>query len=258
MKRNLRILLEGVLLPSVIFVLVVILVSIVFGLVVGVIEGLLLNIDTDMITNSLLVQGIADLLCLPLLLYLYLRFKRKYNIESGNIKINEMLHLIPIAFSTCIICNILLQFLPIEEENIVSEEIAKLVENSNIFIPLIIVSFIIPIVEELLFRGYFFDTISILGNKIIAIIITSICFAVIHGNVTQGLYALVAGLLLGYIKYKYNKVSYTIFMHLVMNFTSLVFASSIIELTDMRGKIYTIFICLGLFIFSFYRIEMKN
>lgn len=254
MKTKIKILLEGIALPSTIFVVVTLIVSIFFGILGDIFKNV--GAFNENSFNAVLLQGIADIIIIPILVPLYIIFKKKYGIVVDKFKISDIRPFIPVAFSICIISNILLQYLPIEEENEVSKEIFDLITEYNIYISLIIVSILIPIVEELLFRGYFFDAIVILSNKNIAVIITSICFAVIHGNITQGIYAFVAGLFFGYIKSRYNKVSYTIIMHLIMNFCSIVLAPAIIELTNFRQKMYAIFICCAILIFSIYRIKV--
>lgn len=256
MMKKINVLFEGVAVPSIIFVGVTLTIAVVSSLAAELLRSI--GIATFGELNAVFLQGIADILMLPMLIPLYYAFKKKHNIISNVVKVPEILHLIPVAFSICIICNILLQYLPFEEENEVSKEIFELVEKYNVFVVIFIVSILIPIVEEILFRGYFFDAITIVSNKTIAIIITSIGFAIIHGNLTQGIYALVAGLFFGLVKSKYNKVIYTVIMHLVMNFCSIIFVPAIIGLTDIRQKIYTLFICGALLFFSIYRIKKCN
>ena len=265
MKRKIKIIVDGIFIPFIIFVGITVLVTVAYVVFVTVMKTIMgENIDltnAESISNSInavLVQGIADVFIIPILVLLYRKFKTNYELGTGVFKLREFLYVIPIAFSVCIICNILIGFLPIPETNAVSEEIFKLIEQYNIFVSLFIVSVLVPVVEELLFRGFFYDSINLLSNHIVAIIITSILFGLIHLNIEQGIYGFVAGLFLGYIKYKYNRLSYTIFMHLLMNFSSIVFVPSIVLLNGTKEKLFVVFICVAILFFTLYRMNMGN
>ena len=134
----------------------------------------------------------------------------------------------------------------------------KLAQEYNIYLSLFIVSVLIPIIEELLFRGFFYDAAKILSNDVVAIIFTSFAFAIAHFEFRQSLYAFFAGLFLGYIKYKYKNIIYTIITHLLMNFFTLVIVPSILIDKDIRMRAYVMFVCIAMLIFTMYRINMKK
>lgn len=80
---------------------------------------------------------------------------------------------------------------------------------------------VIPIVEELIFRGWFFSQIAEtkLGN-IGALILSTIIFALIHSQYEQistFIMLLLLSLLLGYVRYKSNNISYSIAIHIIFN-----------------------------------------
>ena len=76
-----------------------------------------------------------------------------------------------------------------------------------------------PVLEELIFRKLMIDRTRGYGEKT-AIIFSSICFGLFHGNLTQFLYAACAGLFLGYVYCKTGKVLHTMLMHMLLNATS--------------------------------------
>ena len=55
-----------------------------------------------------------------------------------------------------------------------------------------------PVFEEILFRDIILNLLKILGNKS-AIIISSILFGIYHGNIEQAIYAILIGIILGYV-----------------------------------------------------------
>ena len=264
MKRKIKIVVDGIFIPFITFVGITLLVTFVYviiSIIVRSLSGEVIDFtDANAISgsiNAVLVQGIADIFVIPVLILLYRKFKTDYNLSAGMFNLREFLYVIPIAFSICIICNVLIGFLPIPKTNIVSEEIFALINQYNIFVSLFIVSILVPIVEEMLFRGFFYDSIKLLSNHIVAIIITSILFGLVHFNIEQGIYGFVAGLFLGYIKYKYDRLSYTIFMHLLMNFSSVVFVPSV-ALLNIKNQLFITFICIAILVFTLYRMNIGN
>lgn len=74
-----------------------------------------------------------------------------------------------------------------------------------------------PILEELIYRGL---TLVILEKRfsfITANIIQALLFGIMHGNLVQGSYAFVLGMVLGLIVKRYNSLWAAIFCHFVMN-----------------------------------------
>ena len=166
--------------------------------------------------------------------------------------------MIPLALSICVIGNVLVDYIPRETENMVTTEVYNLAREYNIYLSLFIVSVLIPIIEELLFRGFFYDAAKILANDVVAIIFTSFAFAIAHFELRQSIYAFFAGLFLGYIKYKYKNIIYTIVMHLLMNFFTLAIVPVILINKDIRMRAYVMLVCVAMLIFTMYRINMKK
>ena len=64
--------------------------------------------------------------------------------------------------------------------------------------------FIIPIFEEIIFRGAIFGSLNKNMNVIVALILQAIVFAIMHGNLVQGVYTFSLGIILG-LAYIYTK-----------------------------------------------------
>lgn len=73
-----------------------------------------------------------------------------------------------------------------------------------------------PVGEELLFRGAILKSLSPYGSKF-AIIISSVLFGLVHGNFQQIPFALLAGLVFGYVAVKTDSLFYTIILHIINN-----------------------------------------
>ena len=90
----------------------------------------------------------------------------------------------------------------------------------NYFISLITLVVAPAICEELLFRGIIFQGLRKHG-KVLAITISSIMFSIYHMAISQTIYPILIGLLLGVIMFYEENIYYCIAVHLTNNFTSL-------------------------------------
>lgn len=246
-KEKIKVLFRGIIMPTLIFVGITIFLT------------LIMQCFHKKDLNATFIQGIADIILLFILFPIYLSFIKSENVERGKFAFRVCLFMIPLSFSICLLSNILIDILPIfKDTNEVSEDIEKLLSNTNIIFVIILVGISIPIIEELLFRGFFYVAIEKVSNSIIAIIISSMLFALAHGNLEQGAYAFFAGLFLSYVRYKYKSIIYTIIMHFFMNLTSLVFVNQVTTLTDLRSKMFILFISIAILIFTLIRINTND
>lgn len=132
-------------------------------------------------------------------------------------------------------------------------------------IPIIIfVGILSPIVEEIIFRGVLLDKLRSYGDRT-AITFTAIVFALFHGNLSQFFYALVLGLILGYIAFKTNTIKYTIILHIAINIIGSVVMPNLALnenkiLVALSGLIVILSIVtgIGLFMINFNKIKLDS
>jgi membrane protease YdiL (CAAX protease family) len=79
---------------------------------------------------------------------------------------------------------------------------------------------IIPIIEELLFRGLAFRILRKWIPFIWAAVTTAFLFGLYHGNLVQFIYATLCGLFLAYLCEKFQTVLASVTAHIVMNVTA--------------------------------------
>ncbi len=72
-----------------------------------------------------------------------------------------------------------------------------------------------PIVEELVYRGFIMRHLQKYG-KLLAVVISSILFGAMHGNLPQGVFAFCVGLVLGYVAIEYS-IIWSIVLHILNN-----------------------------------------
>lgn len=90
--------------------------------------------------------------------------------------------------------------------------------NRTMIYQVIGVIIIAPIFEELFFRKYLISRLLKENSKVVTLIISSICFSLIHFETPNNLFpAFVFGLASGLIFIKTNKIGYSILLHLICN-----------------------------------------
>lgn len=84
--------------------------------------------------------------------------------------------------------------------------------------------FVAPIAEELLFRGLiqkyvgkFFHEIMDKGADLCTVLFQALLFGIYHGNMIQGIYAFVLGILLGFLAVRFNSLIPGIIFHIAIN-----------------------------------------
>lgn len=94
-----------------------------------------------------------------------------------------------------------------------------------------------PLVEELIFRGAILRVLlKYCGDRRhwIAIALSALVFAVVHGNLAQGVHAFVMGLLLGWLYYRTHSIVPGVVLHWVNNTVSYALAVLFPQLGDAK------------------------
>lgn len=95
-------------------------------------------------------------------------------------------------------------------------EMAQLVFDDGILTFIMTVIFA-PIGEECLVRGLIQRRLEKYFPMLAVLLIESICFGILHGNIVQGIYVLPIGMMAGYLSYKYRSVLPAILLHMIYN-----------------------------------------
>ena len=137
----------------------------------------------------------------------------------------------------------LLPLLPIPEEIVASyiDAAAKYDEPSSSLMFKAV--FLVPILEETVFRGLIGDRLSRFAPKWIAIPLASLIFAVMHGNLLWCAYAFISGLVLTWMYFRCKSILPCISFHLAFNAANYLWAK-ILPLPDEKWA-YAVSLALG-------------
>lgn len=102
------------------------------------------------------------------------------------------------------------------------------------------IGFIIPLCEELLYRGLIYRPMRKVLGVNAAIPVSALIFGIMHGNIFQGIYAFVIGILFAYLMESYRTLAAPVLAHMGGNCLGLLLT----RLPELPGK--SAFMILGL------------
>ncbi len=115
-----------------------------------------------------------------------------------------------------------------------TNEVQDLASEGDMLVNLVIMVFVGPVVEELLFRKLLIDRVRAYG-ELIAVLLSGIMFGLFHGNITQGTYATLIGLVLAFVYVKTGDIRITIGYHITINFIGGIIAVLVKRSVDLQG-----------------------
>lgn len=98
------------------------------------------------------------------------------------------------------------------------EQIEKNLFSGSVAIQILTLVFVMPLMEEMIFRGLVYNRIKeYTNNKMTGAILSSAMFGLYHFDLLQGLYAFVLGLILVFIMEKFGTITAPILLHMMCN-----------------------------------------
>lgn len=180
--------------------------------------------------NKYLVTYIINAISIYLIGYLFTKLILKNTDEiekkeKKKLKFSEFLLLVCITIGGAQITNIATQMIMTIVKSIfkieINNDITTLIQESNTIYLIIFAAILGPIFEELIFRGTMLKKLRVYGDKT-AILYTAIAFGLFHCNIAQIPFAIVCGLILGYVVVKTNNIIYPIILHISLNSISVI------------------------------------
>lgn len=166
----------------------------------------------------------AACIAIPIFLFMYLRDKVELRQAGMNaVKREKLWKYIPIvlfSIAGCVVMNNLLTLSNLAEVSDAYMETSKAQYALQFQVQLIGYGLIVPIMEELLYRGLIYRRLRTFLYTKSAILWSAVVFALVHGNAVQMLYAFALGMALAYFYEHYHSIKASILAHMIMNLTS--------------------------------------
>ena len=170
------------------------------------------------------ITAIAGVLTIPILIWMIRQdaASRKDDITKikKTMRLRDYLFLVVISIAFTMITNFLLLLTNVAKQSETYQEISELLYAPSFGMQILCVGIAIPIVEELVFRGLIYNRLREYHSFAFSMIISAIVFGCFHGNLVQGIYGAMAGILLAYVFELFGTVKASIIVHMAMNLTS--------------------------------------
>ena len=133
------------------------------------------------------------------------------------------------------------------------DETSNIIYSGGIVLQIITTCIGAPFAEELLFRGLIHRRLRKVLNVVPAMIISSLLFGIIHGNIIQGIYATLIGLICAFVYEKFKSLWAPIILHASANSLAVISTNLVGESDGMAlglgGYIlYTVVLLAGTFL----------
>lgn len=151
--------------------------------------------------SPLVFGGLCALVVQPLLILLYIREQRRRGAARGLPEHAGRLapFVLILGAAACIAVNNLLILSGISRIFTGYEEVAQALFSPPLLQQLLFVGLIIPLTEELIFRGQAFALLRDRMPWLPAALLSALLFGIFHGNAAQGVYGFLLGILLSWL-----------------------------------------------------------
>lgn len=191
------------------------------GMLLAVLFGLLkgardFNAMMDVLKeNALVITAIcAVVTSVVLSLFFNIDVKNGRIEKRGQIKAMDFVMAIVGGAGVSIALNIVIALTNMAGNDTAFVEVSDMITSNPLFVTIICAGILIPIVEEILFRGLIFNRIKCQYNFVAGLLISSLLFGIYHGNIVQGIYATLLGIFLGFAYHKTKSILIPIFIHM--------------------------------------------
>lgn len=167
------------------------------------------------------ISAIASLFTIPILLIMKKRDLKKEK-ETGIIPnkkapLYKYVFVAMVGVALALVANNLITLSDLAEYSESYQEAAEALYAPSLPVQIVCVGVILPICEEIVFRGLVYRRMRQDMSVRRAIVMSAIFFGVYHMNMVQIIYATICGLFLAYVYEKYGSIKAPILAHIVMN-----------------------------------------
>lgn len=185
-------------------------------------SGLIENIDSVVNAHSLLIMLITAVIACPVFIFIIKKDRNYYGDRNSLIQIMKIkpLHICIIIFmgiSGGSGISKLVTLFPIDDIIGSYENVQSTFMENSMFLQVMVLVFAAPIIEEIIFRGIIYYRIKKYSDSIKAMYISSMIFGIYHGNLIQGIYGFVLGIILCYVYEKYKTIIVPVLLHVSAN-----------------------------------------
>lgn len=184
----------------------------------------------DQITNELMnwavyIEGVAALITIPVMLFLFHRDSRKekeLGIVTEKASIWKYIAIIVMFAVMALGLNNLIFLSNLSAASETYSDTMQTLYGQGFAVQIFVLGILMPTCEELVYRGLVYKRLRYTSPFWAAALYSSLVFAFTHGNLVQGLYGFIMGMMFCYVYEKYGSVKAPILAHITANILSVV------------------------------------
>lgn len=178
----------------------------------------LMSLTNEIILPMLIVSG----LCLMIVLFIKGKVRKEKYVST--ISKNDVSKYVLYGCTFNLVITLIINLIPQSFMNKYNMSVG-LATTGNLFLMIVATGIMGPIAEEITFRHFILQPNRRVSEKY-AIIISAISFGIMHGNLIQGTYTFILGLLFAREDIKENNLLPSIIMHITINTSSVLISSN--------------------------------
>ncbi len=207
-------------------------INVIVGVFVGVFMSVVLftsfsggeNAAYDFIyDNQIALSGAAEVLVFIPLLGFFLRDEKQRKaytpddcLTKRKMKIADWLTVFAFVMSLTIVVNLFVAMLNLPQSS-AEQEMEEIYKNTSVWVELVVVGIVAPFCEEMVFRGLVFRRLRDDIDPLFAAILSGLAFGIYHGNLEQGIFASILGIIFAMLYEHYGTIAVPIAAHMLNN-----------------------------------------
>lgn len=167
----------------------------------------------DMVMDkTMLLTLIGAVIAIPVIYFVFYDKKE----EKCERKVSYLMVAI-LGIGSCVVLNVLISLSGLPLISPTYQELSKFIYTGNFWLELVTAGIIVPIAEELIFRGVLFKRLCAVTKMKWAVIISSVIFGIMHGNLVQFVYATILGAVMCFVYIRCKNIIAPMLLHIAAN-----------------------------------------
>lgn len=178
--------------------------------------------------SSMGIGAVSSVITIPMIAWIYHKDQGRYEKQQeswwkykASSRFGMWILMVIGAVTACVAMNDIVMLLNMQKISRVYQSTEQIIYSAPRWLQMAATGILAPVAEELVYRGMIYRRMRESLTAVQAGVFVAILFGVGHGNLPQGLYAMVLGLLLACIYEKFRNIAAPILFHIVVNITSL-------------------------------------
>lgn len=183
------------------------------------------EISNEMMNWVVYIEGAAALVTIPVMLFLFHRDSKKekeFGIVTAKADLWKYIAIVFMFAAMSLGLNNLIFLSDLSSASETYSDTMQTLYGQGFWTQILVLGILMPICEELVYRGLVFKRLRYTSPFWAAAVYSSLIFAFTHGNLVQGLYGFLMGMMFCYVYEKYASVKAPILAHVTANILSVI------------------------------------